>query len=267
MDEETRLARARTFDDVAELYDSARPRYRDELFDSLFTLTGVAPRGARVLEIGCGTGQATVSLAERGCHVVAVEPGPNLARIAAGKFARFPEVTILNAAFEDWQNDGSAFALVFAATSWHWTDPRARYAKAASVLEPGGALAFTTGAHAFPTGFDPFFTEIQASYDAIGAGWPSAWPPPPPETFPDAREEIEQSGLFEEVRVSRHLWADEFDADGYVALMNTASDHRLMARDKRERLFSDMRKLIAARPGGRITRHWLTILHVARRKS
>jgi SAM-dependent methyltransferase len=266
MDEQTRLARARTFDAIAELYDSARPRYREELFDDLFALSGLAPRSARVLEVGCGTGQATQSLALRGCQIVGVELGPNLAHLARRNLARFPDVTIVNAAFEDWENAGAPFAMLFAATSWHWIDPRSRYAKAANLLKPDGVLAFTTGAHAFPPGFDSFFTEIQASYDAIGEAWSGAWPPPPPDEVRDAQREIEESGLFGDVRVARYVWADEFDADAYVALMSTASDHRLMALDKRERLFSDMRRLIDARPNGRITRHWLTILHVARRK-
>jgi hypothetical protein len=58
---------------------------------------------------------------------------------------------------------------------------------------------------------------------------------------------------------------EEFTTDEYVAMMGTASDHVLMGPDKRMRLFAEMRRLIDARPGGRIRRHWLTILHVARK--
>ena len=60
-----------TFNEDAARYDRARPRYPVQMFDDL-AAAGVAP-GARVLEIGCGTGQATVPLAERGCRIVAVE--------------------------------------------------------------------------------------------------------------------------------------------------------------------------------------------------
>jgi 16S rRNA A1518/A1519 N6-dimethyltransferase RsmA/KsgA/DIM1 with predicted DNA glycosylase/AP lyase activity len=41
--------------------------------------TGLGRR-SRVLEVGCGTGQATRSLAPLGCEVTAVEPGDGLAR-------------------------------------------------------------------------------------------------------------------------------------------------------------------------------------------
>jgi SAM-dependent methyltransferase len=155
--------------------------------------------------------------------------------------------------------------MVFAATSWHWLDPHLRYAKAAQVLRPAGILAFTTGGHVFPPGFDTYFGEIQNCYEAIGEAR-LAWPPPAPEEMRDACEEIENSGYFEKPRVIRRIWADEFTAEEYIAMMSTASDNRLMQPAKRERLFAEMRRLIHARPGGRIRKHNLIILHIARKK-
>src|SRR4029078_2613590 len=52
------------FDEDPERYDRARPGYPPELFDDLEALAGLAP-GARVLEIGPGTGQATLTLTRR----------------------------------------------------------------------------------------------------------------------------------------------------------------------------------------------------------
>jgi SAM-dependent methyltransferase len=151
-------------------------------------------------------------------------------------------------------------------TSWHWLDPIARYRKAAASLKPGGTLAFTTVSPAFPPGFDSFFIEIQDCYEAIGAGR-LEFPQPLPHQIQDARDEIEQSGFFEDVRVVRRLWTEEVTADEYVAFMTTASGLRLMEPAKRERLFAEMRRLIDMRPGGRITTHNLTMLHMARVKS
>ena len=131
---------------------------------------------------------------------------------------------------------------------------------------PGGTLAFTVGTHAFPHDVDPFFLEIQTAYKAVGMPWPGDWPPPPPDRIPDWRAEIEASGLFEDIQVARYLWTDEYDADSHVDLMQTASDHRLLEEKKREWLFAEMRRLIAARPHGRITKHQLTMLHLARRR-
>ena len=115
-----------------------------------------------------------------------MEMGSNLARIAQRKLASFRGVTVNNVRFEDWEPGGAVFDMVFAETSWHWLDPRVRYAKAAAVLRPAGVLAFTTGGRAFPPGFDPFFKQIHACYEAIGVD-SLKWPPLPPERIADAQ--------------------------------------------------------------------------------
>lgn len=258
-----RLQRAQTFDEVAELYDQGRREPPAWLYDTLFSSTGLAPAVARILEIGCGTGKSTLPLARRGCNVVALEMGANLACVARHNLAAFPKVQVIQTRFEDWVAE-DPFDLALAVTAWHWIDPAVRYQRAASCLKAGAVLAFATTEHVFPPGYDPFFEQIQEGYQAIGAGR-LPWPPPLPESTPDQRAEIEQSGLFGDVRVIRRVWTEEFTAEEHVALMQTASDHRLMEPEKREWLFSEMRRLIEARPGGRVRKHNLTLLHLARR--
>ncbi|MBT9332626.1 class I SAM-dependent methyltransferase [Paracidobacterium acidisoli] len=257
------MQRSRTFDEIAELYDEGRREPPGWLYDTLFSSSGLDPAGTRILEIGCGTGKSTLPLARRGCDVVALEMGGNLAGLARKHLAAFPKVRIAHARFEDWAA-AEAFDLVLAITAWHWIDPAVRYQRAAAALKADAVLAFSMSEHVFPPGYDPFFEQIQDGYEAIGAGR-LPWPPTPPESIPDARAEIEQTGLFHDVRVIRRLWTEEFTADEHVALMRTASDHRLMEPAKREWLFDEMRRLIEARPAGRIRKHNLTLLHLARR--
>jgi SAM-dependent methyltransferase len=262
--EHNREALRRTFNQDAELYDRARPRYPEQIFDDLFSLSGLNPP-ATVLEVGCGTGQATRPLAERGCRVVCIELGENLAAVARRNLAKFPRVEVITSAFESWKAREALFDMVFAATSWHWLDPEVRYEKAAGLLKPAGILAVLGGGgHAFPDGFDPFFTEIQKCYEALGEPH-LEWPPPRPDQVPDRQEEIECSGLFKVVGVKRYVWPVDYTADRYIDVLSTYSDHIAWDRWKRERLFSEVRRLIGARPSGTIRKHYLDILHVARR--
>jgi len=124
------------FDTVAAEYDRHRPAYPDELIDLACQAGGLAA-GDRVLEIGCGTGQLTRSLVDRGLAVTAVEPGQNLialaGRIGAG-------VEFVNCRFEDAQLP-EAFAAVFCASAFHWLDPDVSWRKVARALRPGGVLS------------------------------------------------------------------------------------------------------------------------------
>ena len=74
MTDELRATRRAIFDEVPELYDRVRPGYPAQLFEDVVGLSGIGAR-ARVLEIGPGTGQATLPLAQRGYELTAVELG------------------------------------------------------------------------------------------------------------------------------------------------------------------------------------------------
>ena len=83
----------RVFNEVPELYDRVRPGYPAELFADLVAITGMGQESS-VLEVGCGTGQATRSLAALGCSVTAVEPGEGTAALARQRLAGFGNVTV-----------------------------------------------------------------------------------------------------------------------------------------------------------------------------
>ena len=217
-DEEQRL-RA-TFDAVADLYDRARPSYPETLFDHLVTTTGISP-GDRVLEVGCATGTATRPLANRGFDVTCVELGAHLAAAARRNLSRFDNVRVINTPLESWVGPAEKFALVLAATSWHWIDADVRYQRAFDLLQPGGHLAFWSAAHVFPEDGDEFFQELQEVYDEIGAGLPpdAAWHKPG--ELPDHGADIEASGLFDVVSTKQFDWEVVYDAEAYIDLLDT----------------------------------------------
>ncbi|MEV4000628.1 class I SAM-dependent methyltransferase [Actinomadura sp. NPDC049753] len=255
-----------TFDNAAALYQGARPDYPAELFCDLVAITGVEPP-AHLLEVGCGPGKATLPLAQMGFRITAVELGDALAAQARHNLADFPEASVVTSSFEDWEPPtGVRFDLVYAATAWKWVDPEVKYAKAAALLPQSGHLAVWGAGHAFPTGFDPFFTEIQHVYDELGEGDGGSWPPPPPEDQPDpTATEFEASGHFAVAATRRYLWTRHYTADQYIALLDTFSGHIAMEPAKREHLYQEIRRRLALRPDRRLTRHWSAVLTIGRR--
>lgn len=131
--------RRRWYDPVAEAYDRARPRYPAELLDQAIAWANLAP-GARLLEIGCGPGIATVDLAQREVELVALEPSRKAWQLARRHCAAYGNVSLINQTFEDWPLEVAAFDAIVAATSFHWVSPEMGHAKVAEALKPGGAL-------------------------------------------------------------------------------------------------------------------------------
>jgi hypothetical protein len=124
-----RRSTGRLFDEVPELYDRVRPPYPDELFADLVAITGV-DEGSSVLEVGCGTGQATRSVATLGWSVTAVEPGAGIWALARRRLAGFDQVHVEQSTFEEWDDRGRRFHLLLAAAcGTGWT--RSRMAKGA----------------------------------------------------------------------------------------------------------------------------------------
>ena len=266
MDQGSERERLRqTFDAVAADYQGARPEYPPGLYDTLVALTGIQPETDALCEVGSASGKATLPLARRGFAITCVELGAALAAEARRNLASFEAVTVVNADFEAWQPPaGESFGLVFAATAWHWIDPAVKYRKAASLLCPGGHLAFWEAVHVIPDDGDPFFREVQDVYDEIGAGLPGDWVSPTVETLPSFEPEIAATGLFSGTVVRRFQWEVRYTAADYIRLLETFSGHIAMEPWQRDRLYGEIRRRLALRPDGLVRRHWGGVLHVAR---
>ncbi|MCG8925416.1 trans-aconitate 2-methyltransferase [Lentzea sp. CC55] len=235
-----------TFGADAARYHRARPTYPAELFGRL--------RGPRILEIGPGTGQATLPLTALG-HVTAVELSPALAALAR---AHAPAADVVVADFDSWPLPGEPFDLVVSATAFHWLDPATRTARCAAALRPGGALAVIS-THHVAGGTEQFFVDMQECYER--------WDPstPPGLRLPraaDVPREFDDSPEFEEPEFHRYEWERAYDTEAYVDLLLTYSNH--IALPTRDELVADIRSLIDTRFGGRIVKRYLTQLAVAR---
>jgi SAM-dependent methyltransferase len=254
------------FDSVAELYDRVRPTYPDGVFDDVAELGRLRP-GARIVEVGPATGQATRALAGRGWSVTAIEPGASLAATAAERLADLPGVAIELSRFEDWDPPAdTAYDAVFAATSWHWVDPARGYAKAARLLRPDGVLAIVTTHHVLPADGDRFFVEIQEVYDEIEESDPRGGPPEPEAVVDPLGAEIADSAWFDWPEIRRHLWSRTYTADDYIDVLRTYSGHIVMTDEQRSRLFGAIRERIGRRTPATVEKHYLNIVYVARRR-
>ena len=263
------------FETVAELYDRVRPGYPEPLLDSAFATAGIGP-GAGVLEIGCGTGQLTGALVERGFRVRALDPGAGM--LAAAR-RRVGGVELVHARFEDADLPRGAFDAVVSASAFHWVDPAVGWRKAADVLRPGGAIVLLT--HMFVAGAvsadaaaklravyarhtgaewrlrtpDEVLAEAHARRDNVSAVWAVA----------DGRPEVaEARRLFEPATVEALAWEARYSADELIAYQRTTATNLGLDEGRSAALEQELRALVQEL-GGVFPRTYLTLAAVARR--
>jgi len=97
------------------------------------------PGGAKVLEIGCGTGDLLVALREAGAEVMGVEPNADAAEAARSRSRLHVEIGML----DDVALESAQFDLVFMKYALeHVHSPRATIHQIANLLLPGGRAVF-----------------------------------------------------------------------------------------------------------------------------
>jgi SAM-dependent methyltransferase len=249
------------FDRAAEDYQRTRPVCPPQLFDDLIELAGLKA-GDRVIEIGCGTGQATVPLAERGLAVTAVELGANLAAIARHRLTGFPAAEVVACSFETWHPQGAPFDAVVAVNSLHWIDPRLRYSKPYELLQSGGAMAVAGCKWARPADADRFWTDVQEDYRAVGF---EGSPPPPPEQISVQHLPPEAIGLFEEVASLRYPFQMLYSAEDYLANLATQSGTQALGEAQSTEFLARVRHRLESLGWPQLTATFVGCLTVGRR--
>ncbi|MFC1742586.1 class I SAM-dependent methyltransferase [Candidatus Riflebacteria bacterium] len=258
-----RNSRRMAFGAVAEEYDQIRPGYPEQLFADIFSFANLKP-GAAVLEIGCGTGQATMPFINKGCNLTCIDLSQSLSDIARLKFANFPEVEIHTSSFESFKGEEKSYDMVFAATAMHWIEPGLRYRKAGRLLKPDGTIAVFSNTH--PRPFRGFFDRVQVIYKEIVPEWGS---PTLNKTSTDIINETirEIRGLqtFKEVTFRKFKWSKVYSKDEYLKLISTYSDHQNLGSVRLERLCSRIGEFIDRHYAGKIKRPYHSLLMLAKK--
>lgn len=228
------------FDENVLYYDKYRPDYPDELFSDIVSYSGVHA-GSLALEIGSGTGKATHPVLERGIRVIALEPGANLASFTRDKYRNYPNFTAINVRFEDYSPEEQT-ELIYSATAFHWIPSDTGYTRCKQLLKAGGTLAAfwnTPGPSPASAELDG---KIQKLYDIY-------------------MPEVTKSSQSYEERCSGIQWEFNyygyndtvqklykghrcFDADGYIGLLHTYSNHMALPQSVREEFFAKIHELI-----------------------
>lgn len=271
---ETSKEQRLVFGDVAEVYDRVRPGYPGELVDDVMAY-GDLEAGDRAIEVGPGTGRATLLFAARGLKITGVEPSAEMAAVARERLKAYPDVTIEEGLFEGYEGPVD-FRLAFGAQAWHWVPQEVRYAKAHEALGDGGVFAWFfnlpdwTGNDGLRTALDQVYERLAPDIPSRGPG--SAWTSVSSleeeivEEINDARfiDPLRDEPLFTAVEARWYRHTRRYSTPDYLDLLRTQSDHRMLDAEHLARLLDAVAQVLQDH-GGEVELGYRTGLYLARK--
>ena len=255
-----------SFDIFADNYHSVRPGYPIPLFADLQDQCGI-DAGSGILEIGAGSGIATVELAKLGGRVVAIEPGANLAEIARKQTEQFSNVELFEGTFEDFQS-AEQFDAIMAFTAFHWLSEGDKYQRILELLKDSGSLVLVW--NSFFQNASPATAEVNRVYTEFL-----------PDVYPEEsqavevnlgvlsklsrrEEEVGRNQLFYTVFLRKYLINYNYDDQTYPKLLNTFPKIVEIEDVKRQRFLDHVSAVVKRH--GKISVPILTTLIVCKRR-
>ena len=194
------------FDHCAEQYRIYRPDYPADLIETICKAAG-----GLVLDVGAGTGKASVPLLERSVPTICVEP--SLPMIRQG-IAYYPGLHYVCSTAEALPIATASAAVVFSAQAFHWFDAPRALREFARVLQSGGwiFIFWNTRDSAAPAA---------AIFESLVQKWN------PQRVLGHRRDDyrgvIDETGLFNNVERRAFRWSRPMTIESWVGLAHSIS--------------------------------------------
>lgn len=128
------------FTDRVDDYARYRPGYPDAVATTLIGAAGLR-RGARVVDVGSGTGISSELFLRHGLEVVGVEPNAAMRAASDRLRERYPSFHAVDGTAERTGLGTASVDAVVAGQAFHWFEPDTTRREFARVLRPGGVVA------------------------------------------------------------------------------------------------------------------------------
>ncbi|WP_309728979.1 class I SAM-dependent methyltransferase [Chamaesiphon sp. OTE_75_metabat_556] len=249
------------YSSVAQTYDRVRPRYAPAFLDRVMEVAKI-PSNGKILEVGCGPGTATRSLAKMGYSIIALEPSLAACEVARHHVAADSNVEIINTSFEEWEPVDREFDAIVAATSWHWVSPEHKHQQAAALLKNTGALVLLWNTTMMPP------REVFESLTEIFRQYLPAFA-----EYKDRDREVRELNIFVDTAISSGLFSNlqtevqvnevNYAIDDYLQLLTTYSPCIALAPERRSELLDRLREILVQNCGAQLPLCYLSVFHVA----
>lgn len=224
------------FDSIPEEFDKYRPHYSPELFDELIRYANIG-EGKAVLELGPGTGQATDPILDTGCDYHCIELGRQLACKMSEKYGSRANFHIVNDDFITHDFKEQKFDMIYSARTIQWIPEDVAFSKTLDLLKPDGILAMI---HIY----SDYKTPNPELYETIQRVYAEHYRPVTEYKHRDFRHQNAQNYGYTDFERREYFSTRRLNADQYISLIKTHSDHITIPEPHRTPFFEGLHKAV-----------------------
>lgn len=258
-----------TFNEDPANYERFRPIYLPRLINDVIRFSKL-DNNSNALEIGVGTGQATLPFIQTKSQVTGIELGSDLAKFADEKFREYDNFEVINQDFELVELNEKSFDLVYSASAFHWIPIETGVPKVVNILKDGGVFAWFSVQPMPSDEHIHIHKDMQYVYQNYSSHFGNKSLPEPNKRKIQAHKRkirkcsvLEQFG-FTDITSELYYGSRTYSSNDYVKLLCTYSDHRSMPEEQRK-VFLESIKRVIDNNGGEYTLSDIFILCMGRK--
>lgn len=221
------------------MYDLMRPQYTEALFQDIIRMAHVKLE-SKLLEIGCGTGQATGSFLKTGATIKALDLGEKLVNYCRDKFSAYDAIDFLCSDFNTYHLEEDNYDLVISATSFHWINPEIGYSKVYKALKAGGYVALFWNIPSIEKSNGGLYQTIQ---DIYAKHAPDLAKKKGGADYSPCLTWYQKTG-FQNIQSKTYEVQRLLTGQAYIKLLDSYSDHQTLDKTIKEKLYRDIETAI-----------------------
>lgn len=229
---------SRSFDGIAKEYRNSRSEYPTDLIDFIINSIPLTQESS-VLDVGCGSGQATIDLITTGCNVVAIDPAQRALDLLSQRCEGNSNLRLERTTFEEFEKPNSSFDLIVCAQAFHWLDPDTASKKIANLLRPSGHVMLFWHMQDVPNGSPQ--AELQTINSRYFSEYPTMNPPEYARPFLDIMAENLCKDLrLRDVQIREYPWERVYDRSEFLSLYRSWSKFATLPTAKKKLISRDL---------------------------
>jgi SAM-dependent methyltransferase len=254
-----RIEESEIFNTMVDYYDEYRPGYPREIINAVIDRAKLTA-GSSILEIGCGSGKATLQFAGHGFELLGLDPGADLIKKGRTRI-NDKNIELVTSRFEDYPLQPDYFDAVISAQAFHWLPKPYCYELCAAALKSGRWLMpFWNIELIDETVFDNELFAIIDTYNAYISTMKT-------EDYHKKRvasiaDEIIRSGFFAQPEVIQVYWEKTYTADEYFGYCMTGNVFIQNPKEMKRLCYNELAALAAKHNG--IKRRYVCELYAAK---